>query len=666
MHLIIFFSLKSQINTKQPNFQNTFPKTIKESKPSKEKNFSFLSKTFDKNEKTEKNLYRGQVGIQNLGETCFINVILQMIYHINPIRDFFLMSLYRNGSNYDIQLANSIENLLMNLWNGDSKSISPFNFYDLLKEKMPNYANSQQNDAHDFLLSLLDQLYRGDNFNSKKQSDDKNIKYSIFDENLLGILRNTVECPDCKTSNVKFETFLTLSLPIPFENLKNVDEEENFEKFWETFYISEDLNQNFRVLYLNINLPDKTLKLLSLLNFKEYVKKEMKTSSQHDIVLVATNDKIIWNLFENDDEKIFEIYSKARRENHTLCFMEIKLDVAMSFNYFVCLSFSVLKRIQNIENEFFLTLPRILFINRKESLYKQLENYVCCLLKKLMNEPDPQESYLQLFEIKLRLFNLFENLNNTDICENCKKSICNCKSFVSDAYFFEKEKQYENSTSKLFIKIVFLAKNTQEEKMENILLLKKSIKCSQTKEINLIDCFNEFTKNETLSAENKWLCPKCKETKMGKNQTELFSTPKFLIVQLKRFITQNLSKKKLGMTVFYPLEDLNLSSLVLSDLNYLDLLEKVTNRENFSESLLKISEQNLHKSNKDENEINYKLIGVINHLGNTLEKGHYYAYFQENGLWYKFDDRSVTLESEENICSPQAYLLVYEKIKKNK
>ncbi|GIY84997.1 ubiquitin carboxyl-terminal hydrolase 15 [Caerostris extrusa] len=56
----------------------------------------------------------------------------------------------------------------------------------------------------------------------------------------------------------------------------------------------------------------------------------------------------------------------------------------------------------------------------------------------------------------------------------------------------------------------------------------------------------------------------------------------------------------------------------------------------------------------------YDLIAVANHYGG-MGGGHYTAYGKNTGtgLWYYFDDSSVTQSSEENVVSKAAYVLVY-------
>jgi ubiquitin C-terminal hydrolase len=60
---------------------------------------------------------------------------------------------------------------------------------------------------------------------------------------------------------------------------------------------------------------------------------------------------------------------------------------------------------------------------------------------------------------------------------------------------------------------------------------------------------------------------------------------------------------------------------------------------------------------------NYRLIAFVVHLGDTLEEGHYVAYVQANGHWYKVNDDVVTEDAPEwQQMAEIGYLYLYEKV----
>jgi ubiquitin carboxyl-terminal hydrolase 22/27/51 len=54
----------------------------------------------------------------------------------------------------------------------------------------------------------------------------------------------------------------------------------------------------------------------------------------------------------------------------------------------------------------------------------------------------------------------------------------------------------------------------------------------------------------------------------------------------------------------------------------------------------------------------YDLSCVVVHVG-TIDAGHYICYCRRDDQWFKFDDSKVTLASEAQVLSSEAYLLFY-------
>jgi hypothetical protein len=150
-----------------------------------------------------------------------------------------------------------------------------------------------------------------------------------------------------------------------------------------------------------------------------------------------------------------------------------------------------------------------------------------------------------------------------------------------------------------------------------------------SKSLALNDCFEHFRLTEKLEKNNEWYCSKCKKHQQAFKKLELFYTPKILILHLKRFSYGSISKyrmwaEKLGQTIDFPLENLDLSHYVVGPCS---------------------SSQ-------------YELYAVSQHYGST-GGGHYTAICKNNERWYDFNDSSVHSASPSNVVSGSAYLLFY-------
>ena len=147
----------------------------------------------------------------------------------------------------------------------------------------------------------------------------------------------------------------------------------------------------------------------------------------------------------------------------------------------------------------------------------------------------------------------------------------------------------------------------------------------ESRQLNIIDCFNVYTKNEELEEKNQYINDDGK--RVLSKQILFWSLPSILIVTLKRF---NNAATKDDTFVHFPLEDLDLSKYIIG---------------------------------YDKDSFKYDLYGICNHRGGVCG-GHYYAYVKTpNESWYEFNDSSVKKIDISNKVSSEAYCLFYRKKK---
>ncbi|EGE07743.1 hypothetical protein TEQG_06726 [Trichophyton equinum CBS 127.97] len=146
--------------------------------------------------------------------------------------------------------------------------------------------------------------------------------------------------------------------------------------------------------------------------------------------------------------------------------------------------------------------------------------------------------------------------------------------------------------------------------------------------ITLDECLDEFGREEILSENDAWYCPRCKEHRRASKKFELWKAPDILVMHLKRFSANRIFRDKIDAVVDFPLE--------------LDMSGRVQMVEE-GESMV------------------YDLIAVDNHYGG-LGGGHYTAYARNfvDGLWYEFNDSHVTMKRDpSSVVTSAAYLLFY-------
>ena len=145
--------------------------------------------------------------------------------------------------------------------------------------------------------------------------------------------------------------------------------------------------------------------------------------------------------------------------------------------------------------------------------------------------------------------------------------------------------------------------------------------------VNIYDCFEYLQKDEIFSGDNAMWCNICNGLIPCKNKTVIYTGPNILILILNR-----------GSGIQYKVK--------------LDFYEKI-NLDNF---IIK----------KDKPNMIYELYGVVTHLGESGESGHFVAACKIpcNNKWYRFNDAIVTPINDiqsEIINFGMSYILFYKK-----
>ncbi|XP_063782607.1 ubiquitin carboxyl-terminal hydrolase 3 isoform X2 [Pseudophryne corroboree] len=198
-------------------------------------------------------------GLRNLGNTCFMNAILQSLSNIQQFCCYFkeLPAVeLRNGKTagrrtyhtrsqgeVNVSLVEEFRKTLCALWQGNQAAFSPESLFYVVWKIMPNFRGYQQQDAHEFMRYLLDHLHlelQGDpdgsshsvmsQANTSRSSSSKcciNGANTVVTSVFGGILQNEVNCLICGTESRKFDPFLDLSLDIPsqFRNKRSKNQE---------------------------------------------------------------------------------------------------------------------------------------------------------------------------------------------------------------------------------------------------------------------------------------------------------------------------------------------------------------------------------------------------------------------------------------------------------
>lgn len=182
----------------------------------------------------------GRVGLYNLGNTCFMNAVLQCLCHTQPLVDYCIRDTFKSELNYRSptggQLIKAFAGLIRTLWRDcQNNAVSPDFLKTELQKYAPQFSGCSQQDAQELLMYLLQGLH--DDINRVKSKSDYRSqtncyvsesqqaseswrRYQNIDDSKIvdlfgGQLKSTLKCTECGHTSITFDPFWNLSLPIP-------------------------------------------------------------------------------------------------------------------------------------------------------------------------------------------------------------------------------------------------------------------------------------------------------------------------------------------------------------------------------------------------------------------------------------------------------------------
>ncbi|XP_008799649.2 ubiquitin carboxyl-terminal hydrolase 23 isoform X2 [Phoenix dactylifera] len=154
-------------------------------------------------------------GLQNLGNTCFLNSVLQCLTYTEPFAAYLQSGKHKSSCRTAGFCAMcALQNHVMSALQSTGKILSPFHFVKNLRSISRNFRNSRQEDAHEYMVNLLESMHKcclpSGVPNESSIAYEKSLVHKIFG----GRLRSQVKCMQCSYCSNNFDPFLDLSLEI--------------------------------------------------------------------------------------------------------------------------------------------------------------------------------------------------------------------------------------------------------------------------------------------------------------------------------------------------------------------------------------------------------------------------------------------------------------------
>ena len=181
--------------------------------------------------------YPHQAGLQNIGQSCYMNATIECLSNIKSLSNNLLLKFGSfNPEKQPLCLAYS--NLIFRLLHTREKYINPQIFKDVIGKLNPLFEGNQAADAKDLIFFIIETLHKElmppsinvnnfeiDFFQQEMNSNNENIVFQNFLKELkvnqtivsnifYGVFRSVMFCNGCKRNKFSFQTFNLLIFPL--------------------------------------------------------------------------------------------------------------------------------------------------------------------------------------------------------------------------------------------------------------------------------------------------------------------------------------------------------------------------------------------------------------------------------------------------------------------
>ena len=666
----------------------------------------------------------GLTGLKNLGNTSYLNSIIQCLSNTPELMYYYISDLYKKDIKIsDVKkkgavpgkLSKEFADLLGKLWIDNKKVANPQILKYAICDLINIFNNNNQHDSSELLMFLLNFLHEEINRDKSKGSTSfyeppkkenesdisasqrfwnlfKRSNNSIIVDLFYGQIKNVTRCLSCGHSQTTFEIFNVLPIEIPIlkkvnvllvpsNNIKKTIKLNIFISVAALFidlgvYIRQYINngfENFRIILVNYNTTNAKFVKMS---------ENIYNTAKKGVILVHE----ISDTFEEAEDNIDENDEKENDNNE-----EISAEMGENFPLITLIKYKNFEDLGGIIDTNFKSYPRVFVMGPYTKVrglrikmfgyltkyYPLPKNIINFLKRKFPNneyisldeitnnysknkveidEIELNDIYYKQYnlifnEIYQKKLNIDESIKN-EINEYLKNFPYKCYLISTkgekDILFFSsnnaenqnsfKDNQKINDIIKLirnkYKLILFVTNKDYIKPLNEITSIISTKDNADTKTPTLYDSLIHYSLHEKLEKENEYFCPNCKRHVNAYHKSDIFYMPPYLIISIKRFIRNYLSKTKVQL--------LKLNDIMNYNVNYADFDKFVSGPKN---------PKNI-----------YTLYAVNQHSGSN-EGGHYCSACKNFGKWYMFDDHAVFPCDDDMICVPEGYILFYRRVK---
>ncbi|NXM28193.1 UBP45 hydrolase, partial [Oxyruncus cristatus] len=622
-------------------------------------------------------------GINNLGNTCFFNAVMQNLAQTHVLNEL-MYEMKEKGTKLkichasDSQLDPLVVNLsspgpltsamflfLHSMREAGKGPLSPKVLFSQLCQKAPRFKGFQQQDSQELLHYLLDAIrieetkriqtgiLKAFNNPTTKTADEETrrkvkaygregVKMNFIDRIFVGELTSTVMCEECE--NVVKEPFIDLSLPIIEERVAKpvpLGRTGKGKSVQET-----DLGQYNCSSISALNNQPKIVKKHTLTKDKNQLNRERRLARK-----ASSKEEERSPVIMQEKTKKLELEGSSG----ILYSKDTTADLAVNGSQ----TEGSEKEASRSESSFDADSEA----SESESASKQTTL-----------SPSSHISGLRGNHINVKMPHNMPSDSNEEVISSAISKLGFCDPINED----KKSSRGDPALGLSNNSMVSAEKSSLSQTPQNAFQTLSQSYITSSKECSVQSCLYQFTSVELLMGNNKLLCESCTERKQkyqkktnstekkmegvytnARKQLLISSVPAILILHLKRFHQAGLSLRKVNRHVDFPLI-LDLAPFCAASC----------------------------KNVTDGARVLYSLYGIVEHSG-SMRGGHYAAYVKvrtsskkllehisttknvlglkeamgaSGGQWVYVSDAHVQMVPESRVLNAQAYLLFYERL----